>query len=86
MKKHIQKILQKVKNNYLYEISLAKANSYDGVILPVDSECDIHSISDIDDIDYIYEITSESGWDRFIIIDFINGSDKLIYLDEFEAA
>ncbi len=85
MKKQLQK-LKKVKQYYSREIKLAIANNYEGVILPVTCDFELHGVYNCEDTEYIYEIAFESGWDNFVFIDFINKTEKFISLYELEAA
>lgn len=82
----MKKVLQKVKNYYSNEINLAKANDYEAVILPASCDYELHGVYDSDDMDYIYDIALQSGWDNFILIDFINKTEKFVSLYELEAA
>ena len=82
MNKHIKV----VKTKYTNQISLAKVNGYNGVMVPVQCDYDLYNLDNIDDIEYIYDMALESGWDKFVLIDFINGTEKLINLYEYEAA
>ncbi len=78
--------LNKIKSYYSAEISQAKANSYEAVMVPVECELDIYCLNNIDDEDYILEIADDYGLDKFLLIDFINKTEKLIDLYELEAA
>ncbi|MGB6329766.1 MAG: hypothetical protein WBF48_12650 [Halarcobacter sp.] len=78
--------LSKIKLHYSNEISQAKANNYEAVIVPLEYDFDIYCLNNIDDEDYIFQIAEDCGWDRFILIDFINNNEKLINLFELEAA
>ncbi len=80
------KELKKVKSCYSSQISLAKANGYDGVMVPVNCEYDLYCLNNTEDFDYIYDVAMESGWDKFVLIDFINETEKLINLYEYDAA
>ncbi|MEA3512047.1 MAG: hypothetical protein U9R37_00450 [Campylobacterota bacterium] len=82
MKKH----LNKVTKSYHQDISLAKANQFEGIILPVSSGCEPYCIHDVEDEEYMCEMAFESGWDAFVLIDFINNEEKVIDLCEYEAA
>ena len=61
------------------EISLAKANNYEALIVPFD-DCDVIPFNNINDEDYIYEIAYDCGWEMFIVIDFINDTKQLFDL------
>lgn len=84
MKKQLQ--LKKVKQYYSSDIKLAQANNFEGVILPITCDFEFHGVYDSQDMEYIYEIALESGWDNFVLIDFINKTEKFITLYELEAA
>ena len=78
--------LNKIKSYYGTEISQAKANSYEAVMVPIECDLDIYCLNNIDDEDYIIEVANDYGWDKFVLIDFINKTEKLIDLYELEAA
>lgn len=78
--------LHKIKAHYSTDISQAKANSYEAIMVPVEFELDTYCLNNIDDEEYIYEIADDYGWDKFLLIDFINDTEKLINLFELEAA
>lgn len=82
----MKKVLQKVKSYYLNEIKLAEANGYEAVILPISCDYELHGVYDSDDLEYIYDIVLQSGWDNFIIIDFSKDTEKFVSLYELEAA
>lgn len=82
MKKHVTKI----KTFFTSEISQAKANLYEAIMLPLDCEYDPYSLSNSEDDEYIFEIADDLGWDKFIIIDFIKGSEKYVDLYQLDAA
>ncbi|MEA2049738.1 MAG: hypothetical protein U9O56_03305 [Campylobacterota bacterium] len=87
MKKDQQKSINKVLFKYHNQISQAKANGYDGVIVPINCEYDLYCINNTDDIDYLCDIAMESGWNQFLIVDFIEEIEKYIdLLYEYEAA
>ena len=77
---------KKIKSNYNNQISIAKANNYDGIVLPIESDCDLYPLTNVEDIDYIYDIANDLGWDLFLLIDFVSGEEKIIDLYEIEAA
>jgi hypothetical protein len=78
--------LDKIKSNYATEISQAKANNYEAVLVPVEYDLDIYCLNNIDDENYILEVATDYGWDKFLLIDFINKNEKIIDLYELEAA
>lgn len=78
--------LNKIKSHYASQISQAKANNYEAAIVPIEYELDIYCLNNIDDKEYLLEVAHDYGWDKFIIIDFINKKEKIINLYELEAA
>jgi len=82
MKKELRLLI----NKFSQEISLAKANGFEAVILPCCGDYDIHYLEHAEDEDYILNITYEFGWDKFALIDFSNKKSKIIDLCQIEAA
>lgn len=82
MKKNIAKITSFFKP----QISQAKANNYEAIILPLDCEYEPYCLNNIEDQEHIFDIADDFGWDQFLIIDFINQTTQFIDLFEFEAA
>lgn len=82
MKKNISKITAFFKP----QISQAKANCYEAILLPFDCEYEPYCLNNIDDEEHIFDIATDFGWDQFVIIDLINNETKLINLFELEAA
>jgi predicted nucleic acid-binding Zn-ribbon protein len=82
------KIVSFIENKFALEISLAKANGYEAVMLSSDGEYDLINIEDISDKEYILDVASEFGWDKFIIINITGDKpkSKLIKLSLIEAA
>jgi hypothetical protein len=78
--------LNKFKAHYQTEISQAKANNYDAVMVPLECELDIYCLTNIEDEEHIFDIASDYGWDKFLLIDFINHKEHCINLYELEAA
>jgi len=78
--------LEKIKSYYNNQISQAKANDYEAVMIPLECEYDLYCLNNIDESEYIYDIATDYGWDRFLLIDFLNKTEKLIDLYEMEAA
>ncbi len=77
-----------VEKKYQHEIALAKANGYEGVMIPLEVDYDLQYIEDCKDKEYIYEIAYEYGWDKFVLILFKQKTNvaKLINLALIEAA
>jgi len=75
MKLNLDKFLQK----YSSEISQAKANNFEALIIPI-SDYDVYPLNNINDEDFIYEIADDCGWEEFVIIDFINNQKKVVDL------
>jgi len=65
--------------NYTLEISQAKANNFEALIIPI-SDYDVYPLDNIDDEDFIYEIADDCGWEEFVIIDFINNRKRVVDL------
>ena len=78
--------ISKIKSFFKQEISQAKANSYEAIILPFDYESTPYSLNNIEDEEHILDIATDYGWDQFLVIDFINNKTNLIDLFELEAA
>lgn len=74
--------IQKVKSFFKQEISQAKANHYEAIILPFDYESNPYCLNNIEDEEHILDIVTDCGWDQFLVIDFIN--QKMSYTDLFE--
>lgn len=69
---------------YSSEISQAKANNFEALIIPI-SDYEVYPLNNIDDEDFINEIAWDCGWEEFILIDFINNTKRVIDLS-LEAA
>jgi len=78
--------LHKIKSHYTTEISRAKANNYEAAMVPIECDLDIYCLNNIDDEDYLLEVANDYGWDKFLLIDFINKTEKLIDIYKLEAA
>ena len=86
-KGYIMKInLHKIKSYYNKQIAQAIANNYEAVLIPLEYEMDIYCLNNSSDEDYIIQIAEDYGWNRFIILDFLSHSEKMIDLYELEAA
>jgi len=70
--------------NYSQEISQAKANNFEALIIPI-SDYDVYPLNNIDDEEFISDIAIDCGWEEFILLDFINNSRKIINMS-YEAA
>jgi hypothetical protein len=83
-----KKVLEKIEIQYATEISLARANGYEGVMISSDGEYDLHYLEDYNDKEYIYDMAYQFGWDKFVLILFKNCSNitKLINLKLIDAA
>jgi len=82
----MKKNISKIKSFFKQEISQAKANNYEAIILPFDCEYDPYCLNNIEDEEHIFDIATDYGWDQFLIIDFINQTSRYIDLFELEAA
>lgn len=82
----MKKSLQKVKSRYLPEISLSRANGFEGIMFPIGNEMSTIDIIDVEDEDTLLEIAEDYGWDQFIIVNFLTKKDKFIDIYELEAA
>lgn len=65
--------------NHSSEISQAKANNFEALIIPL-SDNDVYPLDNINDEDFIYEIAEDCGWTEFVIIDFIKNTKRVIDL------
>jgi hypothetical protein len=88
MEKNMKRKIITTEKKYEKEISLARANGYEGVMVPLDVDYDLHHIEDIKDKEYIYNIAYEYGWDKFLLIVFKQNSNvtKIINLALVDAA
>ena len=75
-----------VKNFFAREISLAKQNDFCAILLPTETEYDPYYLDANLDIEEIYEIGNDLGWNRFYIIDFETKTEKFIDFYELEVA
>ncbi len=64
-----------------HEIALARANGYEGVIIPLEVDYDLQYIEDAKDKEYIYDIAYEYGWDKFVVVLFKSRSNISKYID-----
>ena len=65
---------------YSSEISQAKANNFEALIIPTNNN-EVYPFDNIDDKDFIYEMADDCGWDQFVIIDFLKNTKELIDID-----
>ncbi len=77
----ITKILIRIENQYSEEISLARANGYEGVMVSSDGEYDLHYLDNIQDKEYIYNMAYEFGWDKFVLIYFCGKQNKSKFIN-----
>jgi len=82
----MKKNISKIKSFFKQEISQAKANNYEAIILPFEHESDPYCLNNIEDEEHIFDIATDYGWDQFLIIDFISDNTRFIDLYELEAA
>ena len=82
----MKKNISKIKSFFKQDISQAKANNYEAIILPFDCEYSPYCLNNIEDKEHILDIATDCGWDQFLIIDFINQTSQYIDLFELEAA
>lgn len=82
----MKKNISKVKSHFKSEISQAKANSYEAILLPFEVDSDPYCLNNIDDEEYIFDIATDYGWDQFLVIDLLTNESRLIDLYELEAA
>ena len=75
MKLKLDKFLLK----YTSEISQAKANHFEALIIPI-ADYDVYPLNNISDKDFIYEMANDFGWSEFIIVDFINNKKTIVDL------
>lgn len=82
----MKKNIALIKSQFSSEISQAKANSYEAIMLPCECEYDPYCLNNSEDQDHIFDMAEDFGWDKFLLIDFIKRSETFINLFEFEAA
>jgi hypothetical protein len=82
----MKKNISLIKSQFSLEISRAKANSYEAIMLPFECEYDPYCLNNSDDQDHILDIANDFGWDKFLLIDFLDKSETFIDLFEFDAA
>lgn len=75
MKKINPMCLKKIFNR---DISIAKSNNFCAILLPYDLEYEAYFIDCDVDLDEIYNIGSDLGWDRFYYIDFVQNTEEEI--------
>lgn len=80
MKKKIQKIM----DYYYLDISLARANGFEAIMFPLCTNYETYTLSNSDDMDDIYIIATESGWDKFVILDLSSHEKRIVSLHELE--
>lgn len=78
--------LTQIKSHYSLQISQAKANHYEAILVPLELELDIYCFNNIEDKDYIFQIASDYGYDRFLLINCINNTEEIIDMFKLEAA
>lgn len=78
--------LQSLKNRYSAQIAHAKANQFEAVMIPLNSEYDLMCLNNIDDMEYIYDLAMESGWEKILLIDLIDNKEHFINLYELDVA
>ena len=75
-----KRMIEKIELQFEQEIGLARANGYEGVIVPIDENYNLEYLDNISDSDAIIEMALEFGWDRFIIIHFqAHGNKSRLY-------
>ncbi len=82
----MKKNIAKIKSQFSSEISQAKANNYEAIMLPLECEYDPYCLNNIEDIDHVLDMANDFGWDQFLLIDLLKRSETFIDLFEFEAA
>ncbi len=75
-----------LKLEYFTQISQAKENGYEAVLIPFNDDCDLICLNNIDDKDYIMDITYEFGWSKFLIMNLSTNKSKMIISSELGAA
>lgn len=75
-----------IKSHYNLEISQAKANHYEAVLVPFELELDIYCFNNIEDKDSIFEIANDYGYDQFLLLNFIDNKEEIIDMYKLEAA
>lgn len=75
-----------VKSHFSREISLALHNNFSAILLPLEDDYDPYYLDSELDLDDVYEIAEDLGWDRFYYIDFISKKELIIDLYELGVA
>lgn len=73
-------------DSFKKDISIAKADSYKAILLPFDLNYEPYYLDFVDDIDYIYDVAYDFGWDRSLLINFEDKKEVIIDLYELEIA
>lgn len=71
--------IKKYLEDFESDISLAKANHFEAIIIPF-NDCEVYPFNNINDKDFIYDIAYDYGWDIFLIIDLITDTQHIIDL------
>jgi hypothetical protein len=83
MKKQNIKTLKKY---FAREISLARENEFSSILLPFDLEYEAYPLDSLVDIEELYNIGNDLGWDRFCYINFDSKHESIIDFYELEVA
>ncbi|HIP11187.1 MAG TPA: hypothetical protein EYG73_00575 [Arcobacter sp.] len=78
--------IKQIKSKYQNQISLAIANNYEAVMIPLECEYDLYCLDNIDDEEYILALADDYGWDKFILIDLIKKEEQIFDLYKLEVA
>ncbi len=68
MKKEIQNIM----NYYYSDISQARANGFEAIMFPLCTNYETYTLSNSEDMDDLYEIATESGWNQFVVLNLFS--------------
>ena len=78
--------IKQIKSKYQNQISLAIANNYEAVMIPLECEYDLCCLNNVDDEEYILALADDYGWDKFILIDLIKNEEQIFDLYKLDVA
>ncbi len=75
-------IINTLSNLNYQELAFAKQCGFEGAVLPFNTDYDLIFIDDCKNSDYINELAIESGFDKFVFVDFINKKEKVYSISD----
>jgi len=75
-----------IKSLFSREISFAKNNLFDAILLPLEDDYDPYYLDADLELDEVIDVAEDLGWDRFYYINFSSKFEKVIDLYELEVA